>query len=75
MADIMMCNGTNCKDKKSCYRYTATPEDYQTYMATNENKNFDKKNCRFYWNNKYKGVNGNGQGKFNKDKKFFGRYL
>lgn len=59
MADIMMCNGINCKDKKSCYRYTATPEDYQSYMATNEKKNFDKKNCRFYWNNKNEGVKTN----------------
>lgn len=75
MPDIMMCDGLNCKDRRSCYRFTATPEIYQTYMANNENKNFDKEMCKFYWNNKYKGVNENGQGKLNKDKKFFGRYI
>lgn len=59
MADIMMCDGTNCKDKRSCYRYTATPNIYQSYMANNPNKDFNKETCRYYWDNKCKGVKTN----------------
>ena len=55
MADISMCDGKHCKDKDTCYRYTAHPSTYQSYLLL-DNKNKDKDTCEYYWNNKYKGI-------------------
>ena len=31
MPDITMCKNESCKRKHTCYRYTATPDKYQSY--------------------------------------------
>lgn len=47
MADITMCPGTNCPHKESCYRFTATPNEYrQAYFVDPPIK--DGK-CEYYW--------------------------
>jgi hypothetical protein len=33
MPDISMCKGTNCNLKEECYRYKATPSDWQSYFT------------------------------------------
>lgn len=50
MADISMCQNVKCKDRDSCYRFTATPNPYwQSYiLLPSKNKN----ECEFYWDNK-----------------------
>ena len=32
MADISKCKGNDCPLKDKCYRYNATPSDYQSYF-------------------------------------------
>lgn len=32
MADITMCRNLKCPIRKRCYRFTAKPSDYQSYM-------------------------------------------
>ena len=32
MADITKCSGVNCHLKEKCYRYKATPSDWQSYF-------------------------------------------
>jgi hypothetical protein len=47
MADITMCVGTDCPHKESCYRFTATPNEYrQSYFMSPPIK--DGK-CDMYW--------------------------
>ena len=47
MADITMCEGTNCPKKETCYRFTAKPdEDRQSYFMTPPN-NGDS--CDQFW--------------------------
>ena len=44
MADITKCQGINCKRKKTCYRYTAPADDWQSWS------DFDKlEDCEYYW--------------------------
>lgn len=46
MPDIAMCQDKDCPKRLSCYRYTATPSQYQPYFAE---KMVDKKgNCEYY---------------------------
>jgi hypothetical protein len=33
MPDISMCKDKECKSKDYCYRYTATPDGWQSYFA------------------------------------------
>ena len=33
MPDTTMCKGTNCNLKEKCYRYKATPSDWQSYFT------------------------------------------
>lgn len=33
MADMTMCRGGDCPLKSKCYRYTASPDEYQSYFA------------------------------------------
>jgi hypothetical protein len=52
MPDITMCNGEleneeSCPMRVDCYRFTATPSTYQSYMAAPFNQ--DTKKCDFYW--------------------------
>lgn len=47
MADITMCLGTDCPHKETCYRFTATPNEFrQSYFVTPPIK--DGK-CEMYW--------------------------
>ena len=49
MADITMCEGTNCPLKENCYRFNAESNDlYQSYFTEVP---FDKKtnDCEYYW--------------------------
>jgi hypothetical protein len=50
MPDISLCENNTCPSRKSCYRYTATPNPYrQTYGLFDVEKGKDK--CSSYWNN------------------------
>ena len=44
--DITKCKGTDCSLKESCYRYTAKPDDYQSWFTEPPIK--DNK-CDMYW--------------------------
>jgi len=45
--DITMCKGTDCPAKESCYRFTATPNEFrQSYFMEPPIK--DGK-CEMYW--------------------------
>jgi hypothetical protein len=45
--DITMCMGTNCPYKESCYRFTATPNEFrQSYFIEPPFKDND---CEMYW--------------------------
>ena len=58
MADISMRDGKHCKDRKTCYRFTANPSEVQSYLVLNDKKK-DKDTCEHYWDNKYKGIKKN----------------
>lgn len=47
--DYTLCNGDNCPIKKTCYRFLAEPDKYQSYFSKSPNKG---KKCNYYW--KYK---------------------
>ena len=47
MPDISMCANKSCPKKLDCYRFTATPSDYQ-YFAGFEYK---KGKCEHFWDN------------------------
>ena len=48
MADITMCEGINCEQRGTCYRYTATANPYaQSYFSETPIKNGE---CDMYWN-------------------------
>lgn len=56
MADISMCEGTECPLKEECYRFSAPKSMYQSYFVEVP---YDKeqKKCDYYWkqdNNKIK---------------------
>lgn len=50
MPDITMCKGDDCPFKEKCHRYTAEPEEYQSYFLvppfTIEN---GKPDCEMFW--------------------------
>jgi hypothetical protein len=47
MPDITMCKGTNCPYKESCYRFTATPNEFmQSYFIEPP---FKDNYCEMYW--------------------------
>lgn len=63
MADITMCFGSGCPLKEQCYRYTAKPDEYQSYFVglpylqlVDDNgeiiDNPDPYKCKQFWNNK-----------------------
>lgn len=63
MADITMCKGGKCELKKQCHRFTAIPDDYQTYFVGlpylsqrdeqgNNVQNPESKDCKHFWPNK-----------------------
>lgn len=62
MADLTMCRGGECPLKNRCYRFTASPDEYQSYFAeipgrwdcrkeTIGDKVFDHRDfvCNMYW--------------------------
>ena len=47
MADITMCRDTECKDKKTCYRYNAPSNQYyQSYFVDSPRT---EDGCKYYW--------------------------
>ena len=47
MADITMCEGINCEQRGTCYRYLATANPYaQTYFSETPIKDGE---CDMYW--------------------------
>lgn len=48
MVDISMCSRRDCKDKNTCFRYLAFPDEYQSYIAVNINEP-SKDTCELYW--------------------------
>ena len=59
MADITMCKQSRCPLATSCYRYLATPSEYQAYFIMDEvpEKCDEYWECKTQldldWNNKY----------------------
>ena len=50
MADITMCNASNCKDKEICYRYKAVPDNlYQSMFDPSLKEPKSKDNCDEFW--------------------------
>jgi len=47
MPDITMCKGTGCPLAENCYRYWATPSEYQTYFSTPP---VEDGKCEYHWN-------------------------
>lgn len=50
MTDISKCLGRECKQKHTCYRYTAPTGDWQSFASFEEDIKKDK--CPNYWPNK-----------------------
>jgi hypothetical protein len=48
MPDITKCEGFDCKIKKTCYRYTSVPSEYQSYFSESPIIN---NGCEYYWQN------------------------
>lgn len=51
MADIAMCYGKSCTEKKSCYRFTATANEYRQSYFT-ESPILPDGSCEYYWTTK-----------------------
>lgn len=45
MADISMCTAFECPLAKTCFRFLATPSEYQTYFIIDH----PTKDCGEYW--------------------------
>ena len=46
MPDISMCKGEDCPLKNQCYRYTATPCEYQSYFV---DPPYIEDECEFFY--------------------------
>ena len=53
MADITMCSGEGCKQKKKCYRFLAKPDKYQSFFSEPPFSNHTGK-CTEFWECKSK---------------------
>ena len=54
MADITKCIGTDCSLRETCYRFTATDNEFrQSYFVEVPYKK-DKNKCNYYWEKKLK---------------------
>lgn len=53
MPDITMCYGGDCPYKERCYRYTAKPDEYQSYFVKPPFKD-DK--CDLYWGDEQEAI-------------------
>ena len=49
MADITMCNGTDCPLKEKCYRYTAPRSELWQSMFMVVPYNKEENKCDHYW--------------------------
>ena len=50
MPDISMCQGRNCPQKETCYRYKATPDKYwQSWAEFDTAREEDGLPCQYYW--------------------------
>lgn len=47
MPDISMCSGLECPLKETCYRYKATPSDWQSYLSEVP-YDASKNNCEYH---------------------------
>lgn len=50
MADISMCEGTDCPMKDNCYRHTAPANEYRQSWFAEKVINEDR-TCDHYWEN------------------------
>ena len=50
MPDISMCKGGSCELKDNCYRYKATPSDYQSWFANPPFESIFE--CDYFWDMK-----------------------
>ena len=57
MNDITKCEGINCPDRDTCYRFLAKPDRLQSYSAFYEIRKDDS--CEYYWEDK-NGKSGDG---------------
>jgi len=46
MPDISMCQNKKCKKYKTCYRFTAKPDHYQSYGSFSPD---EKGVCKYYY--------------------------
>jgi hypothetical protein len=46
MADITMCQNEDCPVKDTCFRYLATPSQYQSFYVFDKDT---KEPCDWYW--------------------------
>lgn len=47
MPDITMCRNALCEEKEKCYRWTATPSNWQSYASFEGPKEGEK--CKHFW--------------------------
>lgn len=51
MPDITMCKNDLCPKRKSCYRFTVAPSEYQSYFIFETPQDMEDfaYDCGFYW--------------------------
>lgn len=49
--DATLCKGGNCPMRHWCFRYTATPLDYQSYFTEVPHTHSNPVNCDYFWFN------------------------
>jgi hypothetical protein len=54
MADITMCEGTNCPVKEMCYRFTAKPDELMQSYYSKIPYDFEEGECSEYLENEQK---------------------
>ena len=47
MPDISMCSNDKCPLREECYRFKATPSEYQSYANLEYNEN--DQTCEWFW--------------------------
>lgn len=53
MPDISMCDGVGCPIQNSCYRFTASPSRWQSYLSVSPYER-ERKACDFFMEDPYK---------------------
>lgn len=51
MSDITQCPGEDCPHKHTCYRYTATRNEYRQSMFIEIPVDKETEECDYYWDN------------------------